>query len=52
MVVIAALALCLIGAAFYVGAKVVGPPRQPIGPYKLIERQVSLVLVPVHFSFL
>ena len=40
MVVMGVAGLGLLGAAFYAGAKVVGPPRQPIGPYKLIERQV------------
>jgi hypothetical protein len=31
----------LLGIALYVGAKVIGPPSQPVGPYELVERQVS-----------
>jgi hypothetical protein len=31
----------LLGIAFFVGAKVIGPPSQPVGPYELVERQVS-----------
>jgi len=30
----------LLGVAFYVGAKMIGPPSQPLGPYELVERQV------------
>mmetsp|Transcript_20569 Transcript_20569/g.57075 ORF Transcript_20569/g.57075 Transcript_20569/m.57075 type:complete len:547 (-) Transcript_20569:237-1877(-) len=33
------LAFGLVIAAFSVGAKFVGPPNQPVGPYELIERQ-------------
>jgi hypothetical protein len=36
------LALFLVALCFYVGAKVIGPPSQPIGPYQLVELQVSL----------
>ena len=31
----------LLGIALYVGAKVIGPPSQPLGRYQLVERQVS-----------
>ena len=31
----------LIFAALYVGVEFIGPPNQPVGPYQLVERQVS-----------
>jgi hypothetical protein len=40
MVVMMVLGLGLLIAAYYVGAKVIGPPKQPLGPYQLVERQV------------
>jgi hypothetical protein len=39
MLTLAAAGLAIAVATFYVGAKVVGPPNQPTGPYELIERQ-------------
>jgi hypothetical protein len=35
------LVFCLIIAALYVGVEFIGPPNQPVGPYQLVERQVS-----------
>jgi hypothetical protein len=39
MLAVAVVGLAVVVATFYVGAKVVGPPSQPTGPYELIERQ-------------
>ena len=35
------LALAVIGAAMYFGVEFIGPPNQPVGPYELVQRQVS-----------
>jgi hypothetical protein len=35
------LVFSLIFAALYVGVEFIGPPNQPVGPYQLVERQVS-----------
>jgi hypothetical protein len=35
------LVFALIFAALYVGVEFIGPPNQPVGPYQLVERQVS-----------
>jgi hypothetical protein len=35
------LVFSVIFAAFYVGVQFIGPPNQPVGPYQLVERQVS-----------
>ena len=42
MLAMLVLGLALLGVAFYVGAKVIGPPSQPLGPYQLVERQVRV----------
>lgn len=39
MVGLAISGFALLGATFYVGVIIVGPPNQPVGPYRLIERQ-------------
>ena len=39
------LAFALIAVALYEGVQFIGPPNQPAGPYKLIERQVGPFLV-------
>jgi hypothetical protein len=41
MTVICLVAFGLIIAAIWIGAEFIGPPNQPVGPYELIERQVS-----------
>lgn len=41
MVAMVVLGLGLLVGAFYEGAKAIGPPKQPLGPYQLVERQVS-----------
>jgi len=33
--------IAFLAVLIYVGAKVIGPPSQPLGPYRLVERQVS-----------
>ena len=40
MVVMVLLGVIVLAVAYYVGAKVIGPPQQPLGPYQLVERQV------------
>jgi hypothetical protein len=42
MMGVALLGLGILVAAFYLGVEFIGPPSQPVGPYQLIERQVSV----------
>jgi hypothetical protein len=41
MACLSLLSFALIAAALYVGVEFIGPPNQPAGPYRLVERQVS-----------
>jgi hypothetical protein len=41
----------LIFAALYVGVEFIGPPNQPVGPYQLVERQVSGMNTPCTIEF-
>lgn len=41
MIGVMILGLSLLVTAFFVGVQFIGPPNQPVGPYQLIERQVS-----------
>jgi hypothetical protein len=41
MMGVAVLGLGILVAAFFLGVEFIGPPNQPVGPYQLIERQVS-----------
>ena len=47
MVIMLVVALVLLAIGFYVGAKVIGPPSQPLGPYQLVERQVCMYVFVV-----
>ena len=42
MMGVALLGFGILVAAFYLGVEFIGPPSQPVGPYQLIERQVSV----------
>jgi hypothetical protein len=41
MACLSLLSFALIAVALYVGVEFIGPPNQPAGPYRLVERQVS-----------
>lgn len=53
MVIVMVVGLGFLAVAYYVGAKVIRPPNQPLGPYQLVERQVSgcLLLLMSCFCF-
>ena len=41
--------VALLAVVMWVGAKVIGPPSQPLGPYHLVERQVCVYYIVLLF---
>ena len=41
MVALALVALAVLAAALFLGTLAVGPPRQPVGEYRIVEAQVG-----------